>query len=267
MARNELYDSVETSASLDALDVLAKELPKPLILLGGWAVYFSVNERYQTQHGEPYLGSRDVDLGFHVPENASELDIITGNFQPSLLILKRLGYRKEGSSRLCKIINKETGEMVLKNMKTAASEEDYFYLFIDPLVDNSHPLLEELCDITPLVEPALKDALRDEKFQTIERSGREIKIPDPEILLEMKLSSLVKRTKTDKKVKDVCDIYALIWHSWKHFTEVTNHLKNTHQEKIDNAHPLFTKEVKDAASHHLGVELETFEGVMDNLFD
>ncbi|MFO8003790.1 hypothetical protein, partial [Thioalkalivibrio sp.] len=33
-------------------------------VLGGWAVYFTVDNNFQREKGYPYLGSKDVDLGF-----------------------------------------------------------------------------------------------------------------------------------------------------------------------------------------------------------
>ena len=148
MAKVELYDTIETTASLEALEVLAERLPKPLILLGGWAVYFLVNESYQKELGFTYLGSRDVDIGFHIPEEATEFDLITGNFKPTIEILKRMGYKKEGPSRFCRTIDKRTGKTAEDETITKISGENLFRLFIDPIVDHSHPLISEFVDIS-----------------------------------------------------------------------------------------------------------------------
>lgn len=35
-------------------------------LIGGWAVYESVNKRPEEDKGRQYAGSKDIDIGFHM---------------------------------------------------------------------------------------------------------------------------------------------------------------------------------------------------------
>ena len=267
MAKIELYDTIETKASLETLDVLAERLPKPIILLGGWAVYFLVNESYQKELGFTYLGSRDVDIGFHIPKDVTEFDLRTGNFKPAIEILKRMGYKKEGASRFCRTIDKRTGETVVGNTIDSMQGENLFHLFVDPIVDYSHPLLSDFEDITPIEEPILTKAVLENKFKTIKIGKGDVKVPEPDILLEMKISSLPKRTRLDKKLKDICDIYSLIWHSEKPFIKVITPVKEDCPELIMEAKPSFSDEIKKEAIYYLGIELAVFEGVMKNLFE
>jgi hypothetical protein len=40
-----------------------------MCLIGGWAVYKTVNTSYLEDRGRPYIGSKDIDLGFHIDES------------------------------------------------------------------------------------------------------------------------------------------------------------------------------------------------------
>ncbi len=60
-----MYQDQETKTSFHYLNKVINSLEEPICLLGGWAVYFSVNERFEKEKGYPYLGSRDIDLGFN----------------------------------------------------------------------------------------------------------------------------------------------------------------------------------------------------------
>ena len=62
----QMYDADERVTAEEALLTLLKVLPDTMVLLGGWAVYHLVNASYTREHGIPYLGSRDIDVGFHV---------------------------------------------------------------------------------------------------------------------------------------------------------------------------------------------------------
>lgn len=266
MAKIELYDSLETKASFKALEVLAEKLPKPCILLGGWAVYFSVNERFQKDLGFTYLGSRDVDLGFHISKDATEFDLITGNLVPAIHLLRRMGYRKKGASRFCRTIDKRTGETIVGDSQEQSNDGDLFHLYIDPIVDYSHPKLSEFEDIDPLEEPVLSKAVLENRYIKKTIGSGEVNIPEPDILLEMKLRSFPKRTKPDKIIKDICDIYSLIWFSEKPFLEVISPLKETNPTLVKDAKESYSVELGIDAARHLGIESDVFEGVIKNLF-
>jgi len=60
-----MYPSREVELSQQHLKELFRGEPEPC-LLGGWAVYLSVNERFRASMGRDYIGSRDIDLGFHI---------------------------------------------------------------------------------------------------------------------------------------------------------------------------------------------------------
>jgi hypothetical protein len=36
-----------------------------MCLIGGWAIYETVNKNFTADRGRPYIGSKDIDIGFH----------------------------------------------------------------------------------------------------------------------------------------------------------------------------------------------------------
>lgn len=61
-----MYQDYETQISQDHLTAVFSQMKEPVCLLGGWAVYLTVNKRFNEANGRNYLGSRDIDLGFHI---------------------------------------------------------------------------------------------------------------------------------------------------------------------------------------------------------
>ena len=53
----ELYDRVESESAFNALNQIVPRLPEPFLLLGGWAIYVTVNDSFRDEHGSQYLTS------------------------------------------------------------------------------------------------------------------------------------------------------------------------------------------------------------------
>jgi hypothetical protein len=266
MAESEIYERMETDASFDALKILATELPEPLILMGGWAVYITVNNSFSEEHNAPYLGSRDVDLGFHIDVDASIEDLKNSNFAKTLDILKGIGYWESGTSRFCRILDKRTGKTLIEKEAGEIPFFDLFYLNIDPIVDRIHPKNDEVFKIKPIDEPLLSEALDNDRMREIQISGKILLVPQPDVLLAMKLSSFPNRTKDDKKIKDACDIYALIWNSDRPAKDIISSVKQDYPDLIPKVKDQFPEELINKASYHLGIEPDQFKGVISQLF-
>ncbi len=57
-----LYENYETEISKKNLVTVFSRVTKPLCLLGGWAVYLTVNENYKKDKRRDHHGSKDIDL-------------------------------------------------------------------------------------------------------------------------------------------------------------------------------------------------------------
>ena len=110
----ELYDRRETETSHDAMSGLCERLPEPFVLLGGWAVHYLVTDSFNKAHGAKYLGSRDVDLGFHIDTAWNKEELAGSTFAQALTALEDIGYIPIGTSRYYKIVHSPMGTGLVK---------------------------------------------------------------------------------------------------------------------------------------------------------
>ena len=179
----ELYEYIETDTAFEALKALARDLPDPLVLLGGWAVYFMVNKSFSDEHGSSYLGSKDIDLGFKIDINMSLTDLKKSSFARTLENLERLGYTPIGSFRYCKFIHRSSREILTEKEAKATPIYELLYLYVDLLVDRIHPAHDQAFKIKALDEPLLAKAFDKNLLRRISIDGSELFIPNPDLLL------------------------------------------------------------------------------------
>jgi hypothetical protein len=92
-------------------------------------------------------------------------------------------------------------------------------------VDIIHPRFHEVFKFHPVDEPLLEMVFQDEDNRTAVRSfGRNLWLPRPHILLATKLNSVVTRDKEHKKLKDIADIFALLWFSGEDIRQIKSRL-------------------------------------------
>ena len=105
-----MYKEFETKTSYKYLQEVIKHLNEPICILGGWAVFFHVNKNFQKAQNKPYLGSRDIDLGFHLKENMTQSELEQSSLAQTIYILRDKLNFKPLSFRLLKEIHTETEE-------------------------------------------------------------------------------------------------------------------------------------------------------------
>lgn len=214
-----LYIKIETDTSLTYLTRIVSAA-KQTCVLGGWAVYLTVNEPYSREQGRNYLGSRDIDLGFNISKSLPSSQLPTTDFGVSLNALEALGFRQTGF-RYYKAFNYETGKELTNDETRTMPAHDIFMLYIDPIITEVHPALRKTFGFTSPDEPLLSLVFSNPQYrQEITALNTRVWLPSPEVLLAMKVNCLPRRTKDDKLIKDVCDIYALLWYSGRPFEKV-----------------------------------------------
>lgn len=202
-----MYKEFETKTSYKYLREVILNLKEPICMLGGWAVFFHVNGRFQKSQGRPYLGSRDIDLGFHIAGNLEHSALM----QTISILKERLGFRQL-SFRLFKEIHTETEEEIKPGQ--IIPSHFIFPMYIDLIVDAIPEDFNRIFKFNPIDEPLLKLVFGNEELQEQAKEfGKRLVLPKEELLLAMKISSLPDRDKEHKKVKDICDIFALLWYS------------------------------------------------------
>ena len=91
-----MYEDVEIETSYRYLKIVFSRLKEPIFILGGWAVFFTVNADYKRKAKRDYIGSRDIDLGFEKPGTLKEtaavlekelkfdfkIENVNGNYEP-----------------------------------------------------------------------------------------------------------------------------------------------------------------------------------------
>jgi hypothetical protein len=206
------YNKYETEISRSELEKIFGLLKDPLCLVGGWAVFQTVNASFQSQNGREYIQSRDIDLGFHVGKDWTDADLAACPVVNTIKRLEQIGFTPVGS-RMQKYFDTETRKHLSREESKTRPQPFLFDLYVDPIVDCIHPQLIDILGFTPLDEPLLSQAMVDKRSKQVQLYGGRCLLPDPEILVSMKLHSVLSRNKDEKRKKDVADIYALLWHS------------------------------------------------------
>ena len=187
-----MYDPFETDASLRYLVILAKTFGQKIALIGGWAVFYLVNDRYRPATGNEYLRSRDIDLIIS-PEPK-----FAGRFASEI---RKMGFVEGGLPfRYQLIIDRGTGALL--GEKEAAHREpfDLIYIFLDVFSSKKVAL-------GTWVIPELGKAFGGQRLL------EGIQVAPPGEVLKMKLRSYGERVDSEKMEKDACDIYALLHYS------------------------------------------------------
>ena len=207
-----MYQEFETKTSYRYLKEVIRSLKEPICILGGWAIFFHVNKKFEKVQGRPYLGSRDIDIGFHLDKNANTDKMKSSSLAISLSILQNKLKFKSISFRLLKEIHTETEEEIRKG--EIISSHLIFPMYIDLLVDFIPEKFKDVFGFQPIDEPLLRYVFQDTKFRTeLKEFNKKLWLPNIDLLLATKINALKLRDKEHKKIKDICDIFALLWYS------------------------------------------------------
>jgi hypothetical protein len=85
-----MYRSREVTISENWLKEVFS-LDYEMCLIGGWAVYETVNRSYMEDMGRPYIGSRDIDVGFHIDPSWNLEQVKESDYLKFLRHLERKG--------------------------------------------------------------------------------------------------------------------------------------------------------------------------------
>lgn len=249
-----MYKEFETRTSYKYLKEVIKNLAEPICILGGWAVFFHVNKKFEKAQGRPYLGSRDIDLGFSMRNNKALAQTIK-------TLTEKLGF-KPVSFRLLKEIHTETEEEIKK--KEIVPAHLTFPLYVDLIVDSIPEDFRKTFGFSPIDEPLLKFVFERKEYVILEEFDKKLLLPKPELLLAMKINSLPDRDKQHKKAKDICDIFALAWYSDINLNEIhlTKFISKNILEKCRNS---LTEEDYHAAGIQINHDAEEIKRVFDKI--
>lgn len=187
-----MYDPIETDLSFTLLKDISNECKKrdiPIAIIGGWEVFFYVNETYMRAFGKDYMGSRDMDICFDYNKEKEFLQLI-----------RDMGFTENGMYfRWEKIYNRETKKFVTPEEAKNEHIFNLIYIFLDLFCDRE----------TEILKSRYIDALKHRKSYSIDGFS----LTDISTLVNLKCTALFSRDKSDKENKDACDLYALIAYS------------------------------------------------------
>lgn len=198
-----MYRDEETKISYEYLKKVISHLDEPVCLLGGWAVYFTVNALFENEKGYPYLGSKDIDLGFNKSETAKKV----------IEKLTELGFKKV-SFRFFKEIHSETMKELDKEEAKKTPLHYIFPMYVDLIMSKTESSIKSKIGFMPIDEPLLKYVFEYRGHRKeFKEFGKKIIMPTSSLLLAMKICSIKGRDKEHKKIKDLCDLVALCLYS------------------------------------------------------
>ena len=197
-----MYIDKETQASLHYLKEVVQHLDDPICLLGGWAVYYLVNDKYNEAQGSNYLGSRDVDLGFNNIKSMNK----------AIFKLEKMGFERL-SFRMFKELHTETMKELTKEESKTTPTHYIFPMYVDLIIAKSDKTTRSNLGFAPIDEPLLKHIFEGHNQKDIKLFSTKVILPSSALLLNMKLNSIKDRDKEHKRLKDLCDIVTLCLYS------------------------------------------------------
>jgi len=247
------------------LEKIFKQVKGNICLLGGWAAHHIVNKNFEKTTGRSYIGSRDIDIGFHIDKNWSEEQLRKSEFCTALQQIENMGFTPI-SFRLAKDFNLETGKELTPAESTKLPLHEIFSLYVDPIVEYIHPRIKPILGFDPIDEPLLFLVFTRKLNITTKLFGTNVLMPQTHVLLAMKLNSVINRDKEDKRIKDIADIYALLWHSDTEITQLKDQLFSIYPTKRarETTHA-FTKSEIQKVSTIIGIDAQKITRVLTEL--
>lgn len=260
-----MYQPYEVEISQRCLQAIIPEVGEPVCVLGGWAVYLTVGENFRREHGRDYIGSRDIDLGFHIERDWGRSELERSAFALAMKALERMGYGSLGF-RLVKHFHVDTEQELSEEDARRIPPYQMFDLYVDPIVDYIHPMAREVFGFVPIDEPLLERVFVGHMCRDVELFGRHVLLPLPEVMLATKLRSVGQRNKEYKRVKDVADIYVISWYSDDKLPTLKGKLASiVPPQETGGVIERFTIDDLNAASSVLGIEAFQVKRVLSEL--
>jgi len=260
-----LYQPYEVEISEHYLQTVISKLEGPVCLLGGWTVYITVGENFKREQGRDYLGSRDIDLGFHIEKDWSRDKLKNSGLAVAVRKLKETGFEPM-SFRLVKHFRTDTKQELPREDAEKTPSYEIFDLFVDPVVDVIHPEAREILGFTPLDEPLLEHVFVKRAHRVLGLHGRPVLLPLPHVLLAIKLRSVRQRDRQHKRIKDMADIYALSWYSDERLEAVKTVLSTVLPlQEIKTVVDSFSREDLSTVSNVTGIEISQVQRILDEL--
>ncbi len=252
-----LYPEKETDVSYRFLYALVDGLPASTCLIGGWAVYYTVRAAYRRDLGADYLGSRDIDFG---------LRDVTAFKKAERFIEDTLGFRRV-SFRYLKHLEYETGRELSEEEARRLPAHDTIPMYIDLILPSADQATSEVLGFAPADEPLLARVFEEKGgMRGVPIGTRRVRVPNPALLLSMKLHSVGDRGTDHKRVKDLCDIAALALYSGEGIGDLARVAgRLCDPARIEKGAKCISSSDMDQAASAAAIPIDRMRRVMDRL--
>ena len=207
-----MYQDSETEFSRRYLKEILGALPRPFCLVGGWAVYLTLNDAFKKAAGREYPGSRDIDLGFHLDPEWKPDEFKASSFGKAIAKIQSMGFEPE-SFRFVKRYHRSEKRELTPEEERRLPKYEMFDLYVDFLVDSEDPKRFEVAGFKVMDEPLLARVFSGSDLVTTTLEDINVLMPSPQLLMEIKMRSLPRRTPDDKRTKDLIDFCGLLRYS------------------------------------------------------
>lgn len=260
-----LYQDYEVQVSQSQLSEVLSTLGGEVCLLGGWAVYTTVNKNFADSQGRNFVGSRDIDLGFHVDLSWDDTGLEHSLFASAIKRIVDVGFEPVGF-RFVKYFHTETRKELSAEAARKTIQAFIFNMYVDLLVDKIHPNSKRLLGFVPVDEPLLSEVFDSGKSVPVNVLRSKVMIPEPAVLLAMKLSSVSNRDKEHKRIKDIIDIYGLLWYSDERLDVIRTKLfRIISKERVASVVSSFGESEYDLVARNLGIGRSEVSAAMAEL--
>lgn len=261
-----IYDDVLTKASEGHLRSLIGDLPDPVAIAGGHAVRLLVERRWRVAFGERYFGSRDIDVVYFVNPSWTRKQLADSPAGRASARIVALGYKRSGAFRFEAVLN-EMGQVVDDRPPSPSLEGvDFHVLYVDLIVTHLHPDIRSILGFVPADEPLLESVFTDVGMQVpAEDFEPKALLPVPGLLVASKLKHLPQRTKDDKAIKDLCDLFALVQYGPSSLAEIRAIVHGKLQTAAELVQMAVGHSLLKEAVKHLGVSIVDYRAAVGPL--
>jgi len=235
----------------------------PICVCGGWSVYFTINNFFKNKKNREYIGSQDIDIGFYLKPMMTKTELENTKLFRIIDILEANGFEPEGFR-----YRKDIAVNNADNDQKYEKNKD-FVLYVDILVNSYLPSLYDIYPNCFFEVPIIEKIYQYKKYQVkLPEISNNLFIPTREILTAMKITSLPSRGDAyHKKVKDLCDLYGLLWFSKKSVQEniekVLNFVDNNSLKRLKKR---INKDIISECEGYLGEPEGSFNTVLNELY-
>jgi hypothetical protein len=222
-----LYEPEETDISLRYLLMLAKEFGcKDFGIMGGWATFFLVDTGFREATGNEYLRSRDIDV--FISSSAEFVERFKSG-------IAGLGFFPGAYRFRYSLVLKRDSGVILNRDETRAIPA-YETICVDLDVFS-----EREVGMGTWVLPALKGAF-GKYGRNVTRDGLKILVPGEKMSLDLKGGTYLARDREHKRIKDTCDIYALLFYSGLGKSVISDPVRMALKRIIDSGDTVYIAE-------------------------